>query len=181
MHAALSPHPESRRAGVAAIEADIARAGAAVTAQFTLHGDLGALRLPAPAPAAHADGLWRTTCFEAFLQPGEDSAYFEFNFSPSSQWAAYRFDAYRAGMAPLKLAAAPRIATERAGDRLTLTAALALAEAGDLVAAARWRIGLCAVIEDETGALGYWALAHAPGKPDFHHSETRILTLAEAP
>jgi hypothetical protein len=27
------------------------------------------------------------------------------------------------------------------------------------------------VIEDMTGEFSYWALAHPPGKPDFHHSD----------
>jgi hypothetical protein len=33
-----------------------------------------------------------------------------------------------------------------------------------------WRIGLSAVIEDTNGEISYWALAHPPGKPDFHHA-----------
>ena len=31
------------------------------------------------------------------------------------------------------------------------------------------RLALAAVLEDQQGALSYWALAHPPGKPDFHH------------
>jgi hypothetical protein len=33
------------------------------------------------------------------------------------------------------------------------------------------RLGLSSVIEDNRGRLGYWALRHAPGKPDFHNPE----------
>ena len=46
------------------------------------------LVLPAPDLPYRTDGLWRTTCFELFLMAGEGPAYVEFNFSPSSQWAA---------------------------------------------------------------------------------------------
>jgi hypothetical protein len=31
-----------------------------------------------------------------------------------------------------------------------------------------WRYGLNAVIEEEGGALSYWAIAHPEGKADFH-------------
>ena len=34
-----------------------------------------------------------------------------------------------------------------------------------------WRLGLSAVIEDANGDISYWALAHPPGKPDFHHAD----------
>jgi len=34
-----------------------------------------------------------------------------------------------------------------------------------------WRLGLAAVIEEASGRKSYWALAHPPGKPDFHHSD----------
>jgi hypothetical protein len=33
------------------------------------------------------------------------------------------------------------------------------------------------VIEDADGSLSYWALAHPPGRPDFHHTEAFALDL----
>jgi hypothetical protein len=36
---------------------------------------------------------------------------------------------------------------------------------------ASWRLGLSAVIEETSGRISYWALAHPPGKADFHHSD----------
>jgi hypothetical protein len=38
-------------------------------------------------------------------------------------------------------------------------------------------LGLSAVIEDESGALSYWALRHVPGKPDFHHPQAFAMEL----
>jgi hypothetical protein len=38
-------------------------------------------------------------------------------------------------------------------------------------------MGLSAVVKEASGALTYWALRHAPGKPDFHHSEAFALEL----
>jgi hypothetical protein len=50
--------------------------------------------------------------------------------------------------------------------------------AASIAAKGRLRIGLSAVIEGKDGALSYWALRHAPGKPDFHHRRAFALELA---
>ena len=42
---------------------------------------------------------------------------------------------------------------------------------------APWRIGLSAVIEERHGRKSYWALAHPPGKPDFHHDDCFAIEL----
>ena len=47
------------------------------------------------------DGLWRHTCFEAFIAAAVRPEYWEYNLSPSGAWAAYHFTGYRAGMEPL--------------------------------------------------------------------------------
>jgi hypothetical protein len=39
------------------------------------------------------------------------------------------------------------------------------------------KLALTAVIEDSSGTLSYWALKHAPNKPDFHHSDGFVLEL----
>jgi hypothetical protein len=69
-----------------------------------------ALCLPAAVTPARVDGLWQRTCFELFLRRPDESGYCEFNFSPSGEWAAYRFDDYRAGMSQLPVKP-PRIAS----------------------------------------------------------------------
>ena len=38
-----------------------------------------------------------------FIRPEDGEGYYEFNFSPSGEWAAYRFSGYREGMADLPL------------------------------------------------------------------------------
>jgi hypothetical protein len=81
-------------------------------------------------------------------------------------------------MAPLDIAA-PRIDVKATGDALTLEAVLALGSVNELDARA-WRLGLAAVIEEKGGRISYWALAHAPGKPDFHHRDCFQLRLPAA-
>ena len=172
MRRALRVHPDGARGPVTRIEVEIARAGpATLELVYELTGRTEDLRIPSPALQDRTDGLWRHTCFEAFLRPGSGEAYLEFNFSPSGQWAAYRFSGRRAGMAPVEELPTPRIAFARAADALTLKVRLDLSGVPELAGAAAWSLGLAAVIETGPGAISYWALAHPPGKPDFHHPD----------
>jgi hypothetical protein len=143
-------------------------------------GKVGDLRMPALVPAARADELWRHTCFEAFVGSSTGTTYWEFNFAPSTQWAAYGFDGYRSGMRVATEIGAPRIDVESSPERYMLQAALALDWLSDLPAGARWRLGLSAVIEETSGRKSYWALAHPPGQADFHHSDCFALDLPPA-
>ena len=164
----LKPFPgaDADAGAVAGASVDLTRAGARLELRYRLEGDMGRLRLPAPATAiGRADGLWRATCFEAFVRRADGRDYLEFNLSPSGQWAAYRFDDYRDGMADLDMPA-PAIGCEGGQDRVALEAVLDLPAAW---ADAPLDVALCAVIEDAAGALAYWALTHPVETPDFHH------------
>lgn len=108
------------------------------------------------------DELWKTTCFEAFVQPEGESDYAEFNFAPSGDWAAYDFDSYRHGMSPLELGAPPYVRVEDNLTWWTLGATVAIPSGR------HWNLGLGAVIEEADGTRSYWALAHTGDKPDFH-------------
>ena len=89
---------------------------------------------------SRAEGLWRTTCFEAFLREQGAQAYQEWNFAPSGQWAAYNFSGYRQGMTDAHVGQPPYIRME---DNLTwwaLGATIAV-EAGKF-----WDLSLSAVL-----------------------------------
>lgn len=171
-------HPGAANAAVGSVLASASlSAGGEVVFSFTLEGDLSAVRIPAPAQAGRADGLWQHTCFEAFVAAANTPAYVELNFSPSGQWAAYAFEDYRTGMAPMEMAA-PRTTVRRSPDRLQLDAILDVDVLPGLARGGSWRIGLSAVIEGDDGGLTYWALHHGPGIPDFHAREGFVLPLA---
>lgn len=132
-----------------------------------MSGRIADLNLPPIETGGRADGLWRHSCFEAFVAVPLRAGYLEFNFAPSTRWAVYAFDGYRSGMRVAVEVAAPQIAVQVAPDRYVLQATV------DLPVPSRdsWRLGLSAVIEDAGGAISYFALAHPPGKPDFHHPD----------
>ena len=137
----------------------------ALLLDYRLDADLARLRIPKTGAGERSDRLWRHTCFEAFVQGCDAPAYREFNFSPSGAWQAYAFSDYRQG-GPLALSAAPRSeCTETGALRLC-----ALVSPPDLPPGQCLRLGLTAVLESEAGKLFYWALAHPPGRPDFHNT-----------
>ena len=171
MRHSLILHPDCRSGAVERIDVEISRAAASLRLDFAVLGDMAALELPPVAACERADGLWRHTCFEAFVRPVPGAAYREFNFAPSTQWAAYDFDAYRDGMRDAD--AAPKIAIVRDDRQFRLSAAFA-------VAGSPLRLGLSAVIAGKGGGKSYWALAHPAGKPDFHHPDCFALELPAA-
>ena len=117
------------------------------------------------------------TCCECFIAVEGDPGYYEFNFSPSRQWAVYVFSNYREGAPLTDETLDPRIAVRRFGDRLELDASIALDRLSARYVNGTLKIGLSAVIEDTEGGLSYWALAHPTGKPDFHHRDAFALRL----
>jgi hypothetical protein len=159
---ALLRHPDTPCAALRAIEASVVRDRNELRVAYVLEGEIDRLRLPPPRAAG---ALWQHTCCELFVTPALP-AYREYNFSPSREWAAYSFASYRSGAA-LEIPD-PRIALKRGQDRLELTATIPAAP-GQL------RIGLSVVVEEDR--LSYWALRHAPGKPDFHHPDAFALEL----
>lgn len=144
---------------------------------YAVSGNTGALRIPPAAGPGTADGLWQHTCLEAFVAAEGEEAYREFNFSPSSQWAAYRFasERRRDSTTATELPA-PVVQRTVTPTRLTLDVHLPSTALPSPVM--RWQLALCAVIEEHDGRLSYWALRHPCERPDFHHPAGRTLRLA---
>ncbi len=175
MRHALKIHPESTCEAIHGIDVDVERVGQnQLRLHYTASGSIAGLLLAPPAAPERKDELWRTTCFEAFFILGDDYDYSEFNFAPSTAWAAYRFNGYREGMTQATDLKPPHITVQSKPDQFELTAELEFPHQ-------LWdsdRIALSAVIEETNGRKSYWALAHPLGKPDFHHIVGFALDLA---
>jgi hypothetical protein len=174
----LKPHPSTAAGPVKELGVSVSRPTPSQLAlDYRLVGDLTLLRLPEPRPPVRSDGLWRHTCFEAFIGHMPASHYWEYNFSPSSAWAAYHFTAYREGMAPL-MKGAPPVTSSRIGrDVFEFSVLLDLAWLARAPDSVGLRLGISAVIEDRDRALSYWALEHPSEKPDFHHPGGLVVAL----
>jgi len=174
MRHTLRLHPDSLCAAEKRIEVDIARPRpGSLILSYVVSGRIGDLRVPPVVAAARADELWRHTCFEAFVRSSSGPGYYEFNFSPSTQWAAYQFSGYRSGMRVATEIGAPRIEVRSSAETYTLQAALEFERLSSPL-----HLGLSAVLEETNGRKSYWALAHPPGKADFHRADCFALELS---
>jgi hypothetical protein len=177
----LTAHPSTPSGGVRSLGVQLrAEEPGILVFQYSLDADMSRVRVPASGAGGRADALWKHTCFEAFVAPADAPGYHEFNFSPSLDWAVYRFNAYREGMSPPEIGRAPEISVRRGNDGLELRSAVRLEDLADLRDARHLRIALAAVIEDEKGRLSYWGPRHPPGKPDFHHPNGFTLEVARS-
>lgn len=171
-------HPASPCAAVQAIEATATPNDGGLSLRYLVRCAPSAIRLPEPRPAQATDGLWQHTCCEAFIgDPAHDGEYREFNFSPSGEWAAYRFLGYRKRDTGFAATHGPQITLQQRPDGFELVAMLAPAL---LPASPDWQIGLSVVIETADGSKSYWALKHCAVQPDFHLRRSFSLLLKAA-
>jgi hypothetical protein len=176
----LTPHLSTPCDAIRAFEVRVEiREPALLVIEYRLQGDLAGFRIPPPRTAQRVDELWKHTCFEAFLVTDDSPGYEELNFSPSGEWAAYRFSAYRTGMTPADGVGVPTTRVAREATALQVSVAIAISAIREArQTATPLRIAFAAVIEDGDGKMSYWAQRHPPGKPDFHHPDGFALEIS---
>jgi hypothetical protein len=173
----LRCHPSARPETVRDIEVLVRRsASAELKLSFRLDGDIPRIRIPPPGAPRIGTQLWQQTCFEAFIAVEGQSAYHEFNFAPSGEWAVYAFLGYRNRGPLASEIMPPEIAVRCTQSRLELDTLVRLDALSTIHQRASLRVGLSAVIEASDG-LSYWALRHPCGKPDFHNADGFALLL----
>ncbi len=178
--AELVCHPDTPSHAITGISVHASRtAEARLALHYSLSGQIQKLRVPPPGPARIGWKLWRHTCCELFVREPGVPDYHEFNFSPSGEWTVYAFTKYRDGAALDDASMNPQIAVQSTTGRLDLYALADLPALSARYRSSRLAIGLAAVIEEDNGAISYWALQHAPGKPDFHHGSAFALGFDE--
>lgn len=151
---------------------------AALALIYVLKAGLTGLRIPPAGPPRRADGLWQHTCFEVFISEKGQQSYWEFNFAPSGEWAAFAFKSYRDGGPIEDDGLHPEIVVRSAANSFELEALVRLDRLLAIQPPVALGLGLSAVIEENDGTISYWALKHPPGKPDFHHPDSFALELA---
>jgi hypothetical protein len=178
--AVLLPHPSSPAPEFSLRVSCTPQAGGGLELSYRLTGKLAKLAIPPRQPAPERrDELWRQTCFEAFLRVPGETAYREYNFSPSGDWAIYQFRAYRQTLSSPTVITPPHIHLSQGTGFLQLDVELTPELLGATARSANaWHIGLSAVMDAQADGISYWALNHPPGSPDFHHDDGFALRLA---
>jgi hypothetical protein len=173
----LRCHPSSRAPQVRDIQVLVRRSSNdELQMKYCLNGDIPQLRIPSAGAPRIGTQLWQHTCFEAFIAVEGQSAYHEFNFAPSGEWAVYAFVGYRERGPQVSEIMPPRIAVRSTQSRFELDTLVHLDGLSGVHRRASLRLGLSAVIE-ASDRLSYWALRHPTGKPDFHHADGFALLL----
>ena len=171
----LTPHPGFPPDRLTGIEVDVDLDASEISVDFRTE-PRDAVLMPSSRGGGRQDRLWEATCFELFLQPNGGDGYFEFNFATTAEWAAYRFSSHREGMQPLPgpldfyIGANPLAEV----DLLSVDLDLGFLPPGGA------RLGISAIVEEVSGRRSYWALAHAPGEPDFHNPACFMLEVPAA-
>lgn len=180
-HLTLEPHPASHPAPPFSLHARPAqRSDGGLGIVYRLDGALSDLVVPGPRPPSFADNLWQHTCFEAFIAAGKEApGYREFNFSPSGEWAAYDFTAYRQRNPDFIAVAAPQIELVRGADYLELSVIVPGSLLPPIATHGRLQLALCAVLESADRGNTYMALHHAAAQADFHHRGGFVLDIAD--
>ena len=167
MHS-LFLHPDCAPGPVQSVSAALLPVESGCEVRFVLRGAMEQIILPPPQATGRSDNLWQNTCFEIFWQQQGETAYREFNLSPSTRWACYDFDDYRLNARDGSVEAVA-IDCRHTPEELILDAQITVPLPFPAA------IGITAVVELDDGALQYWSLAFAQGKPDFHQAACRSL------
>jgi hypothetical protein len=165
----LVPHASVKYSALHSVVVDVAiTAERELQLSYELQGRMDSIVWPPVATSCRTDELWRHTCFELFVGATAASAYDEYNFSPATSWAAYRFSAYRENRRAPDTHASPVIVHQRSAHDGVVEVTMPLTIGGAFRAGGRLALGLAAVIEEVGGEQSFWALKHSAAAPDFH-------------
>ncbi len=172
MRLTLQCHPDTPTAVVSSVDAGLVFSTTGqMMLDYQVRGKLELVKFLEQSAPKRTDGLWQHSCFEAFIGRDDSESYFEFNFSPSTEWAAYKFESYRKGMADIDMLSDPAISMTCDREYFSLNVQLNLSETWVCDPGDKPVLGLSAIIEEQNGHKSLWALQHPSGNPDFHDNE----------
>jgi hypothetical protein len=114
------------------------------------------------------ESLWNSTCFELFLKSKHSTRYVEWNFAPSGDWWFMDFSDYRERLGKVSLI--PHSIEWTQSSVLECQVSLPLHLRAPL------EIGVSCIVESHSQKT-HWALTHLREKPDFHNSESFLISV----
>lgn len=119
-------------------------------------------------------GLWKGTCFEAFLRDQTSGEYLEFNFSGTGQWNVFYFKAKGQELCeymPLKLTYHRFIKAKR---QRIFEFSFKLTDIPFQTDPSKLTLGLSTILCCDDDEVDYFAIEHKQEQPDFHDEHTFI-------
>lgn len=113
--------------------------------------------------------LWKTTCFEAFVQIDGTDVYFEINLSTLGEWNIYKFQSCRTPQPPNEWEDAYLENVQFKPGQLQASFHFPLKKDQKI------KVGLTAVIDFIDGRKNYYSLKHTQQNPDFHDFKTFLI------
>lgn len=171
MHLILHrPHPDRPCAAVTNIAVEITHPRAdLIMLSYVVVGAISGILLTAVTPSFRNDGLWRHL-FRGLYRDGGGPRLLRIQLHRRRS-GLYRFADYRQGMTVAEETGMPAITVQTNPHRYQLQGGVFTRPSVGTAARVQWRLSLSAVIAERNRRLSYWALAHPPGKPDFHHPD----------
>lgn len=149
------------------------------TVHYLMRGDIANVKFPpATQQGQRRDNLWQTTCFELFVSAAGNKEYWEYNLSPSHDWALFHFTDYRQNKSDDSPPHGLTVTTQRINnERFELECTIELPQA---VSSKKMELGISAVVQDIHDQLYYYALIHCKETADFHHRDSFIIGVEPA-
>jgi hypothetical protein len=144
--------------------------------EYQLFGDLNAISIEPPVSLPSRQfQLWDATCFEFFIGIPGDRNYWEFNLSPSGDWAVFTLDDYRQGLRNETAFTSLPFKIDRYPNYITLNLEFDLSEI--ILAEQDLEMSVTTVIKSSQNQLSYWAIAHSGKVADFHLRDSFIVKM----
>jgi len=143
---------------------------------YRITGETEKINIPAVSSTPdRKDLLWKHTCLEFFVTEPQLQMYWEYNLSPTHDWAIYGFSAYRHGQHNALPEGKIVIETSELNQHsFELRSQLPLP--GPLHGK-NLQVGISAIIQDFQNTIYYYALIHSGQTPDFHDRNSFTLML----
>jgi hypothetical protein len=173
---ALQPFPTTSKLPQIEINGRVSRKGNDLLIEYQLFGDLNAISIDPPASTPSRQfHLWETTCFEFFIGIPGDRNYWEFNLSPSGDWAVFALDDYRQGLRDELAFTSLPFKVDLYPNYITLSLEFDLSEL--ILAEQDLEMSVTTVIKSSQNELSYWAIKHSGKEADFHLRDSCIINL----
>ena len=158
------------------IQANFEIVNKTLTLEFTVTGEIKNYIFNEPCIQTREDELWKKTCFELFIAHKNNSAYYELNISPSTNWNFYSFSDYKTAMQEEeKNISEPFIHSSKMRDEYRLSFEFYFYE--ELIEK-ELIFNLAVILLDTKGIRHFYSINRREGKVDFHDKECWNLIIA---